>query len=752
MSALAGAAVIIALAAPLAAQAPWPIERPPRPLAARDVDFPPYQMKTLPNGLQVVVVSHHEQPSVSLRLLVKAGAAHDPQDKPGVAGMTAGLLDQGTTSMSAPEIASAIESVGGGIGVGAGNDLTFVNAVALENDFDLVMRLVSDIVRNPAFAQEELDRIRPQLLSSMQVSYDDADYLADIVFDRLVYGFHPYGKPSAGTPASAALITRDDLVAFHRAHFVPSNAILAIVGDVTAEEAFHGAERAFGAWQAAPAVAPAFTDVPQPTRRVVVVDKPGAVQTEIRVGHIGVARNHPDYMALNLAIRILGGEGANRLYGVLRSDRGLTYSASADMEALKDTGAFMAETDTRTEATGQSLRLIVDEFWKLQREQVGSRELQGAQDYLAGSFPLTIETPSAIAMQVLNQLFYGLELGELESFRERVYSVTPEEIQRVARQYLRPDRLSVVLVGDADEFVGQLRSVGFTEFERIPAAALDLGAASLTLGSSKFEVRGSTGRVPGSGFSGAPHYRNAEPNAELRTRPVELRTSNVEPRTQRSPVAGARTLVARAIERKGGLDRLRAVRSLAVESEMVIAGGSTVVSSKAFIAYPDKYRVDADAAGAEVSQIYASGDMWLITPTGVREAPAFLRDEAAAAVSRDLIGLLLRAWDGRASIAPETAGASGLSALRVSQEGRPDVTLFLDPETADIVRLEYDRQGPAGVVREIEDLDDFREVDGLRFAFRATTTTTGGNKVERRVTAIRVNPDLPPSLFTRPGR
>lgn len=751
MSALAGAALIVALAAPLAAQAPWPIERPPRPLAARDVDFPPYQMRTLPNGLQVVVVSHHEQPAVSLRLLIKAGAAHDPSDKPGVAGMTAGLLDQGTTTMSAPEIASAIESVGGGIGVGAGNDLTFVNAVALENDFELVMRLVADIVRNPAFAQDELDRIRPQLLSSMQVSYDDADYLADIVFDRLVYGFHPYGKPSAGTPASAALITRDDLVAFHRAHYVPSNAILAIVGDVTADEAFRGAERAFGAWKAAPATAPAFTDLPQPTRRVIVVDKPGAVQTEIRAGHIGVARNHPDYMALNLAIRILGGEGANRLYGVLRSDRGLTYSASADMEALKDAGAFMAETDTRTEATGQSLRLIVDEFWKLQREQVRAGELQGAQDYLAGSFPLTIETPSAIAMQVLNQLFYGLELSELESFRERVYAVTPEEIQRVARQYLRPDRLSVVLVGDADKFVGQLRSVGFTEFERISAAALDLGAASLTFESSKFDVRSSTGQVLGSVFSSTPQYRNVEPNSELRTRPSALRTSNVELRTQAS-VAETRTLVARAIERKGGLDRLRAVRSLAIESGMVIAGGSTVVTSKAFIAYPDKYRVDAATAGAEVSQIYASGDMWLITPTGVRDAPDFLRDEAAAAVSRDLIGLLLRAWDGRAAVAPEPAGASGLSALRVSQDGRPDVTVFFDPGTADIVRLEYERNGPAGAVPEIEDLDDYRVVDGIRFAFRATTTTIGGNKVERRVTAIRVNPDLPPSLFTRPGR
>jgi len=672
-----------------------------------------------------VVVSHHEQPSVSLRLLIKSGAAHDPKDKPGVAAMTAHLLDQGTTSRKAQEIATAIESVGGGIGVSAGNDLTFVNAVVLKNDLTLALDLLADIVRNPSFSQEELDRIRPQLLSSMQISYDDPDYIADVVFDRLVYGFHPYGRPSSGTPQSAAQITRDDLVAFHKTNYVPSNAILAVVGDVTAAEAINRVQRAFASWAQAPPPPVAFPEVPQPTRRVVVVDKPGAVQTEIRVGHLGVARNHPDHMALDLAIRILGGEGANRLYGVLRSDRGLTYSASADMEALKDTGTFMAETDTRTEATGQSLRLIVDEFWRLQREQVGSRELQGAQDYLAGSFPLTIETPSAIALQVLNQLFYGLDLKDLESFRERVYAVTPQEIQRVAQKYLRPDRLSVVLVGDASKFVDQLKSVGFTEFEVIPASSLDLGAASLK---KSFPVE----------FS-----RLASRDDANREKSTGMNFQSL---------ADTRATIARAIERKGGLDRLRAVRTLEADASILIEGGTTSVRTHTRISYPDKYRVDAETGGAHVTHVYASGEAWIETPSGIRTAPDFVRDEAAAAVSRDLISLLLRAWDGRAAVKAAPAGASGLTAMRITQDGRPDVTVFFDPSTADIVRLEYERHGPDGPIAEIEDLSDYRVVDGIRFAFRAVTTTTGGNRVERRVSAIRVNPPIDVSLFKRPGR
>ncbi|MEX2272773.1 MAG: pitrilysin family protein [Vicinamibacterales bacterium] len=732
MSGLFRIVVIAALAAPIAAQAQWPAEKPPGPLVARGVDFPPYQMRTLANGLQVVVVSHHEQPSVTLRLLIKAGAAHDPPDKPGVASMTAGLLDQGTTTKKAQEIASAIESVGGGIGVGAGNDLTFVNAVVLKNDLPLALDLVSDIVRNPTFSQEELDRIRPQLLSGMQVSYDDADYIADVVFDRLVYGFHPYGKPSAGTPVSARLITRGDLLAFHKANYVPSNAILAVVGDITAEEAFRGVERAFAAWAAAQPSTTAFPEPPQPTRRVVVVDKPGAVQTEIRVGHLGIPRNHPDYMALNLAIRILGGEGANRLYGVLRSERGLTYSASADMEALKQTGSFVAETDTRTEATGQSLRLIVDEVWRLQREQVGSRELQGAQDYMAGSFPLTIETPGAIALQVLNQLFFGLDLKELEAFRERVYAVTPQEIQRVAQKYLKPDRLSVVLVGDASKFTDQLKSVGFTAFERIPASELDLGAASLRRGDPKF-------------------FPVDFPRLPLAFRSNRGKSTGMNFGFVRQSLSDDRTLIARAIERKGGLDRLRAVRTLEADASIVLAGGTTVVATKTQILYPDKYRVEAETAGAPVTYVYASGEAWVETPAGVRGAPDYLRDEAAAAVSRDLIALLLRAWDGRAKVATAPAGASGLRALTVSQPNRPDVTVFFDPSTADVVRLEYTRSGPDGPIAEIEDLSDYRVADGIRFAFRATTSTTGG-KVERRLRTIRVNADLDQSLFQRPGK
>ncbi len=354
-----------------------------------------------------------------------------------------------------------------------------MSGAVIKDQTDLMLSLAADIVQNPAFSQGEIDRRRSQALSSLEVSYDDPDYLANLVFSRLVFGFHPYGRPTEGTRESISHLTRDDLVAYHRTWFVPNNSILAIVGDLAANEAFAAAQKAFGGWERreVPALKP--LDPPPPTRRVVVIDRPGSAQTEIRVGHIAIPRTHQEYVPLDLAIRILGGEGANRLFGVLRSERGLTYGASADLNTYKTSGEIVAETDTRSAATGEALRLMVDEFSRLQRETVNPLELQGAKDFLAGNFALTIEAPGAIAQQVLAHMFFGLDLSEIEQYRDRVERVTTMDIQRVAKQFVKPDQLSIVLVGDASAFASQLKAMGFAEFERIPLADLDLNSPTL---------------------------------------------------------------------------------------------------------------------------------------------------------------------------------------------------------------------------------------------------------------------------------
>ena len=328
------------------------------------------------------------------------------------------------------------------------------------------------------------------------------------------------------------------------------------------------------------------------------------MQTEIRVGNIGIARKHSDYMALDLAVKVLGGEGANRLHRVLRTERGLTYGASADMNGLKETGDIVAETNTRSQTTGETLRLMVDEFWRLIRDRVNERELEGAQEYLTGSFPLTIETPSQIALQVLNAVFYGLNLNELQTYRERVDAVTVDDVQRVAREYLHPDRLTIVLVGDATSFVNQLPGAGFDHFERIPLAELDLSAVDL-----RRKTSAPVGAVK------PIAYRVPQTATPLR------------PATS-SQTDGQQSVIAQAIAAKGGLDRLQQIQSLRAEATTRVTDrqATGTISTVTLIQYPDRYRVEADADGRRIVQVYADGRYWIQDAQGAREAPVSVRE------------------------------------------------------------------------------------------------------------------------------
>ena len=711
-------ALCVALALSGAATAPaqeppkWPSERPPRALSAHDVKFPPYELRTLPNGLQVIAVSHHEQPVVSVRLIVRAGSAQDADARPGVAALAASLLDQGTTTKSAEQIANAIDSIGGALGTGAGTDLSFINCIVMKDSLGVGLDLVSDLVQHPAFAPEEIERQRQQTLSGLKVSYDDPEYLANMVFDRLVYGFHPYGRPQNGTPETVRAISRDDLVAFHRKWYVANNAIVAIVGDVTAEDAFAGATRAFGSWGAAPLQAAKPADPPPPTRRVVVIDRPGAVQTEIRVGNIAIPRKNPDYTALDLAVKVLGGEGANRLHRVLRSERGLTYGASADLTGLKQAGDIEASTNTRSATTGETLRLIVDEFWKLTRDPVGDRELSGAQEYLTGSFPLTIETPSQIALRVLNAVFFGLDLKELQTFRDRVNAVTPDDIQRVSRVYLHPDRLTIVLVGDAASFVKQLPAAGFDKYDRISVADLDLAAG------------------------------------DLRRRPV-VANDGIRPAAYRTVVADdPKALIDKAIAAKGGLAKLRAIKTVKVEQSTTARtqDGPVTFPSAVAIEYPDRFRLDLDAPGGKVTQVFNAGEYWLQDARGVREVSGEVRDGIRAALQRDTIGVLLKCASGVLSMRVADA-EEPLAGVTVSGDGLEPLTLFINRDTGFIEKVRYDT--PAGAAEEA--YSDYRTVEGVRVAFHTVLRHPNAMPIERDVVHIHFNVPLPAGLFAKPS-
>ncbi len=444
-----------------------PAVPPPSPLV-----LPAPKVHRLANGLQVVVMGRHSLPLVTLRLLVKSGAAADPEGLPGVAEMVAALLSQGTTRRNAQQVSEAIDEVGGTIESAAEWDASSVAMTVLADHTELAYDVLSDIAIHPTFPPQEVDRRRKQTLSALAVLHDDPAYVADRVFDLLVFAATPYGHLLDGTPGSLKRITPGDLRAYHQAHYRPENSILALVGDIAEDDAVKLAERFFGVWKPGKGRESPSTHAPRDERRcVVVVDKPDAVQTEIRVGNRAIGRASPDYDALTVANQILGGPATNRLFRTLRSQQGLTYGASSDLVCNRSGGSWVAKASTRTSGTAKTLGTILDQLKRLRDRPIGGAELRTAQGYLVGHMALEFETSEQIAERTLELMVYDLPLDAWNRFAANVEALRAEDVFAATRRYLDPRESVIVLVGDAAGFSSELKKLDRVEI--IPLEDLD---------------------------------------------------------------------------------------------------------------------------------------------------------------------------------------------------------------------------------------------------------------------------------------
>lgn len=470
---IASTALALALVAASAPAQPAPKQTPPPPKPAKEIRFPAFEEKTLANGLRVVAIEQHETPSISLQLLVPGGKVHTPAGKAGLADATAALIREGTATRSSQQIAQTIDSVGGALNALATLESAFVTVRATSDQIDLGLDLLADVVLRPTFPAEELERWRSQTLSGLQIQQTDPEYIADAAFERLVTAGHPYGLPAAGTPESVKGLTREDLVAFHRRQYVPNDSILAIVGDVKAADAFARAERFFGAWPKGEA--PKIPSVkPAPGKRqIVIVDKPDAVQTQIRVGEAGLAYRDPDHFAAQVYDAVVGSSSNSRLYEEVRRKRGLSYGAFSQFRMPSEPGWFLASTFTKTESTAEALGLVLEVLEGMAKAPVPAAELEERKTYLTGAFPLEIETPDGIAAKVLEAMKFGYGREYLESYRDKLGAVTAEQLKDFAARRLHPDRMLIVLVGNAKAFAADVEK-RFGKAEVIPAAELDL--------------------------------------------------------------------------------------------------------------------------------------------------------------------------------------------------------------------------------------------------------------------------------------
>ena len=457
-------------------------EQPPPPAAPRSPVLPKPVEKTLSNGLRVIVIERSTVPLVSAQLLVRNGGEVDPTNLGGLANLTASLLTEGTATRTAPQIAEAIESLGGALSSGARWDASVVNLGVLSSKIDPAMEIMADVARRPAFKDEEIERERQQTLDNLLVALRQPGTLARFVATRVVFGESPYGHPLSGTPQSIQRIKRDDIVKLHQTYYRPDNATLIIGGDIKADAAYKLAEKYFGDWAkpstALPTTSAAMSQASQVKQRVLVIDKPDAGQAAVLVTRPGLKRTDPDFFRGLVTNSVLGGGYSARLNQEIRIKRGLSYGASSSLDVRRDVGPFIAVTQTKNESGAEVASLIMTELTRLSSEAVADAELTPRKAVLIGNFGRSLETIGGLVAQIGSLALYGLSLDEINRYINNVQSVTAGDVKQFAGARLVASDASLIIVGNAKMFLDKLKQQ-FPNVEVISVTDLDLNAATL---------------------------------------------------------------------------------------------------------------------------------------------------------------------------------------------------------------------------------------------------------------------------------
>jgi len=424
----------------------------------------PVELK-LDDGLTVLVLENHRLPTITARLLIQgAGALNDPADMPGLANLTAAMLKEGTVTRSSKQIAEDIERLGATINVTApfGGDTATLTASGLSDNVGEWMNLAADILLHPTFPESELAKLKQRLRVQLQQQRSSAMFLVQERFNRAVYGDHPAAITST-TAESIGKITPELLAKWYKEHYVPQNAILAIAGDVRAADVVQMLN-GMPSWNASESK----LITPQPTkaasgRRVFVVDRPGAVQTDIFLGNIAVTRIDSDYVTLVVMNRIVGGGASARLFLNLREEHGYTYGAYSMLVARKYAGPWIAEGSMRTDATSGAMTEFMNEVNRIREKQVPESELEESKRAIVASFALSLEDPAQLLDYAITQKIYGLPADYWDTYPAKIMNVTAEQVQRVATRYVVPDALQIVAVGDASKIKPVLEKYGSVE-------------------------------------------------------------------------------------------------------------------------------------------------------------------------------------------------------------------------------------------------------------------------------------------------
>ena len=441
--------LLVALSVALVAQGAPDRSKPPTIGAPPRLNLPEIQKRTLSNGLAVWLVESHEVPLVQINLLLRAGAGDDPSGKFGLASLTAAMLDEGAGSRSALELADAVDFLGASLATTASFDASAVRLNVPVARLKDALPLMADVVLRPTFPAAELERLRQERLTALVQAKDDPASVAPLAFARTVFGAtHRYGTGIAGSEATLKGFTVQDLKSFHTSMYQPGNSVLLVVGDVKLDAIVPQLEMQFGSWKG---TSPARTPVPQAPQvaqgQITIVDMPGAEQSQIRIGWVGVPRSTPDYFTIEVLNTILGGSFTSRLNQNLREEHQYSYGASSRFDMRLSAGAFQAGAGVQTDKTAEALKEFFNELNGILKP-IPDEELTKAKNYAALSFPSEFETSGDLSSKMEEMVIYNLPDRYFGGYIDNLQKVTAPAVQKVAGTYIQPKRFAVVVVGD----------------------------------------------------------------------------------------------------------------------------------------------------------------------------------------------------------------------------------------------------------------------------------------------------------------
>lgn len=684
------------------------IQAPPA-AAPAPVPLPDVKRFTLPNGLRVIVVERHGLPLVTMHLAVGAGGEDEPVTKRSIADYAAAMLTHGTTKHSAVELAATMDFVGGQLQASADLESTHVVCESLVHDFATCLTLLPEVALQPSFPEDEMRIVGSQLTAALKEQRDDPRALAGVHLLNLVWGDnHARGWPR--TPEAIAAIKRADLVAWHKARFVPGNAVLAVAGDVDAAKLKTELGRAFQTWRGGTApAAPKYADPVLKGQRIRLIDKPDAPQSQIALGELGVAQKDKDYLAMVLVNYVLGGgDFSSRLLNAVRVQRGKSYGAESELERWRSRGMLVASTFTRTPETVGTLRIVLGELAKMQQSGPTAEELAAAKAAIAGRYPAGFETAADAASIVLAADLHGLPDSWVSNFPVAIAQVGLDEVKAAAKAHVDAENVDVVIVGNGDLVAKQLDAANL-KYERVgwqePVSAKDRKARP-------------------AGSSDADKTRDGK------------------------------ALIEAALTAHGGAEKLQALKSVRSVGKIHLKVGGQAVDGDwvRLLVPPERLRLEIGipSIGQSLIMTTTPDAVWQTAGSEVRLMPTELAAQARAGLWREHELILLHARETGTVVqaaGKETVGKESYDVVLMRRSaGDEETKVYLDPKTHRIARLAFQQGGAPAY----EEYGDYKQVEGVWLPFRRRAEG-GPQSYDVTISAIQINTAYDAALFAKPA-